>query len=271
MINSLLEAFGSLTKALELFFVLEDIKQVARIVVKDKQILKQFCKENNLEIIFSDFNVKTVSLGGYSNQGIINKEQGDKIAYISKNKLLANKAKTAEKEMDHKELGLLLGYPECCCEFFAKHFPKKSKTTNDYTLETLKNSEGFEFPFQTNIAARTFDLGLISHFPCSFNCEKSIELANKNLKAIKNNDPNLAQDLPNLLKTFVIYSEKNGVIIVPEFTRKDDYIYHNMVFSNIESEIAQEVKKAELIKIQDKNKVIINNKEFDDLGVMLFQ
>ena len=53
--------------------------------------------------------------------------------------------------------------------FIYNHFQKNFDEKNiDLTLKVLKNSGGFEFSFYNNIAARHFDVALLSHFPVFF-------------------------------------------------------------------------------------------------------
>ena len=58
-------------------------------------------------------------------------------------KIFAKRQKSRRKN-NHKLLGKVLGYPECCCEFFENHFNEKN---TDLTLSALENSDGIEFPF----------------------------------------------------------------------------------------------------------------------------
>src|SRR3989338_10800466 len=102
-----------------------------------------------------------------------------------------------ETEDRHKELGLLLGYPMCCCEFFEENFNEK---VTDLTLKILENSNGYEFPFYANMAARHFDVSLLSHFPHDFQCKPSMEIAKNNLRVIKNYSEQIAAMFSGILQ-----------------------------------------------------------------------
>ena len=52
------------------------------------------------------------------------------------------------------------------------------------------------------------DYTLLNHFPHSFDCEKSIEMAKKHLKIIAEFDPNLAMRFANELKSKVIIGNR---------------------------------------------------------------
>ena len=190
MIQELQRNFHSITKSLEILYVLEKTKPCARIMVLESEVEKtgRFLDSNNLKYSVSEFKVLKQNLQSdfYSDKSIkIEKSEprpGYFFLYISNDGKICADAKKAEEENDHKRLGIILGYPKCCCDFFEKNFSEK---TTDLTLAALKNSEGFEFPFYTNIAARHFDINLLSHFPHSFQCPDSINMAKSNLKIIE--------------------------------------------------------------------------------------
>src|SRR3989344_8780519 len=190
MIPKFQSIFHSITKSLEVLYVIDDAKPCARIIVSEDELDKvlEFLKNSKINYSVSDFKVikQNTQSEFYSDKSIkIPKDDSSKgyfFVYLSKDKAKAEKAKIAEAKNNHLELGLILGYPKCCCEFFAENFDEKN---TDLTLKSLKNSNGFEFSFYNNIAARHFDVSLLSHFPHSFDCKPSIEIAKKNLEILK--------------------------------------------------------------------------------------
>lgn len=207
MIAELKKIFHSTTKALEILYILEGIKPVARQGFYENELpaVKRFCKENNLSIELSPYKVVLLDENlGYSNKGIKVKpddsRRGMFFAYISKNELLAVRANCLELNNRHKELGMVLGYPECCSAFFQKYEPLRSKVDNSYILPCLQDSKGTVFPFQNNIMKQNRDITLLSHFPCSFSCQESLNLANQHLEIIKKHDRNLANQFVKELK-----------------------------------------------------------------------
>lgn len=208
MINNLVKIFGTKTKALEVLYMLDDIKPVVRHGFYDGELelIEEFCKLNNLYLEKSRFKVIILDAeeGEYSNKGIkvdINDERkGMFFIYISKDEKLAASAASYEQNNNHKNLGLILGYPECCADFFIRYEPVKSQLTNDYVDVVLKNSSGIKFQFYTNICKRDFDITLLNHFPCSFSCKKSIDLAKRHLETLRRYEPELAKDFIKKLK-----------------------------------------------------------------------
>ncbi len=126
MLNNLIQIFGTKTKALEILYLLEGLKPVVRQGFYETELAKieEFCKENGLSLEKSPYKVVILDAadGQYSNKGIKVKtddeRQGMLFIYISKDQTKAELASKYESEGNDKELGLLLGYPLCCIDFF---------------------------------------------------------------------------------------------------------------------------------------------------------
>ena len=208
MLNNLIKIFGTKTKALEILYLLEGLKPVVRHGFYEAELgkIEEFCKEKGLSLEKSPYKVIILDAanGQYSNKGIKVKtddeRQGMLFIYISKDNIKAEMASRYEYEGNHKELGLLLGYPLCCIDFFVKHKEEQSLGKNDYIEPVMKNSEGCIFQFYTNIFKRDFDITLLNHFPCSLKCENSIDLAKKHLEIIKKYDAEMAEFFIERLK-----------------------------------------------------------------------
>ena len=174
-----------------------------------------------------------------------------------------------EENNNHKELGLLLGYPKCCCEFFQKNF---NENNTDLTLKILKNSNGYEFLFYSNIAARHFDVSLLSHFPHSLECKPSIEIAKNNFKTIKKYSEQLAAMFSGILHGVVIYTVEEGVFLLRKYEKIDDGIVYGDVLTTSKSKLYYLIASNKELKIVDKNNFVINdvNIKGDNYGVMVF-
>lgn len=278
MIDILQQRLGSMTKALEILYVKDGIKPAARIIADEEKADELIKCMDGLSIVKSDFKIKKEvdERRQYSDKGIrlpvSSKENGQVFLYISKSKEKAELAKRLEEENKHTELGIALGYPKCCAEFFNKNFPIESKKQNDYTLSTLRNSQGYKFPFYTNTAIRHLDLTLLSHFPCSFNCKNSIELAKKNLDAIEKHSRELGIIFHGMLKGAVVYTEKDGVFLLRNAQISKDEIVYNGIFGSLNNKLYGLLKKSEKIQVVSKNHIRLekNELEGDDVGFMLF-
>lgn len=208
MIERLTNIFGSVTKALEIVYLMADIKPVARQGFYEHELdkVRRFCKANNLALQISPYKVVLVDDKKYSNKGIKvrleDERKGMLFVYISKDEEKAVLANCYELKNNHAQLGEILGYPKCCVEFFCRHEPVRSKYDNDYVLPALENSKGNKFSFYNNILLRNQDITLLNHFPCSFNCEESMNLARRHLVQLRKQNIQLADVFVNKLKGY---------------------------------------------------------------------
>ena len=277
MIKELQQIFRSIIKSLEVLYVIEGVKPCARILVFEDESDKvvNFLDEKNVFTAISDFKViKQIAQSEfYSDKSIkIPKDAAEKgyfLVYLSKSKEMAEKAKLMEKQNNHFELGLLLGYPKCCCEFFERNFDGKN---TDLTLKVLENSNGYEFPFCNNIAARHFDVSLLSHFPHSFECAPSIEIAKNNLKIIKKYSEQLAVMFSGILHSAVIYTMEEGIFLLRKCEKIDGRIVYGDVLTTSKSKLYYLIASNKELKIVDKNSFIVSdvNIKRNDYGVMVF-
>ncbi len=215
--------FGSKTKAQELLFLLQDVKEIVRQGFYESELpaVETFCQEHNLYCIKSKFKVLFADEEKYSNKGFripeTDSRPGMYFVYISKDEQKAWLAAYYELMNSDKELGLLLGYPSCCVDFFCRNFNKRDPGFNKNNASFNKNNTNFnkngagfnknntnlQLPPKnlfTNLTKREQDLVLISHFPCSSDCPKSIELAKKHLQVIYAVDKERARELTTRLK-----------------------------------------------------------------------
>lgn len=195
MIKPLSLLFGSKSKAQEIVLLLQNAKEVVRQGFSEQELhrVEQFCQKNDLHLIKSNFKVLFADEGIYSNKGIRipedDKRPGMYFVYISKDEQKAWLASYYELMQNHQDLGLVLGYPACCVDFFCKNF--KENNTN------LQHSPSHP---HTNLSRREHDLVILSHFPCRSECQESIKLGEKYLQAIYVADKERARELLTQLR-----------------------------------------------------------------------
>ena len=277
MLEKLQKHFRSVIKSLEVLYVMEGAKPSARVLCHEDNLeaTLKFLEENKIKAEVSDFKVvkeNTVS-SFYSDKSVMidrgSKTKGHLILYASKDEVLAKSAKKFEKEQNHKQLGLALGYPECCCDFFEKNF---SEAKTDLTLESLKNSDGMKFPFLNNIAARDFDISLLSHFPHSFQCKESEKIADNYLKILEKTNKNIAKSFADTLKCGVLYTETDGVFLLRNYKyEQEDFSFGSAVGTKI-NRIYRLLASGRKVKVFGKNSVEINEIKIEgnDIGFMIF-
>ena len=134
----------------------------------------------------------------------------------------------------------------------------------------MKNSKGFIFPFYNNVAIRHLDLSLLSHFPCSLNCEESIKIAKNNLKIIEKHSKDISRIFEGMLRSAVLYTEDEGIFVLREFKLENDYLSYNSIMSEANNETYKKLKQAEKIEIIDKNTINIHNDKMKNIGIMVF-
>ena len=146
----------------------------------------------------------------------------------------------------------------------------ESKKHNDYTLAALKGSNGFQFPFYTNIGARHFDLSLLNHFPCRFDCEKSIELGKKYLEIIKKEDKEAGEIVEGMLRGGIIYTETSGVFLLRYPKLEHNRLEYKGIIGTVKNQLSESLKNAEHIDILGKERILLDGLEVKRIGVMLF-
>jgi hypothetical protein len=195
MLRQLTLTFGSKTKAQEILLLQHNAKPVIRQGFYEHELprVEQFCAKHNLCCLKSNFKVILADDTSYSNKGLrvpeSDKREGMFFVYISKDEQKAHLAAYFELMNNHKDLGLTLGYPSCCANYFTTSF-SKNNTNPEHEPKNV----------WTNLTKRDQDCTLLSHFPCNSLCEESIKLGMKHLDVIMNIDRNRAQEIMETLK-----------------------------------------------------------------------
>ncbi len=276
--EALVKLLGSEIKALEIFLVKKGVKPCARIlcpiekIENTKKILKraQLCvtqsafkviKGTGCSPLYSDFSVR-VSLD--------NLQKGHCILYIAQNPALVDGARDAETNANHEELGKTLGYPACCCAFFEKYFSEKN---TDLTVNVLEKSPGHFFSFPANIAARHFDASLLSHFPCSFECKDSVQMALQNFEILKTISERTANRWAALLKSVVIYTKTQGILLVPNYTFHNSTVTFTRLIATQHSKLYYALTALKKFKIISRNHIRLDQESVqgNEIAVMVFR
>lgn len=181
MYQKLAKIFKTKTKADEILLLLKDKKEVVRQAFYEEEFprIEEFCKQNNISVSKSKFKIlfSDEESGMYSNKGITIPEKDKRHApyfyYFSKSEEKSYLANYYELIGNVEEFGKLLGYPSCCVKYFVRNFSSKNSNPEIKDCHPL-----------LNLSKREQDAVIISHFPCSKDCEKSVELAKEKLNLI---------------------------------------------------------------------------------------
>jgi len=131
---------------------------------------------------------------------------------ITRNYKDAQKFKEADigtnYQSDHKTIGLMLGFPECCTKYFIRNFP-----INYDPIWLGKKGKINGYP-ECNTLLRYFGARITHHFSCSPICGPTRKIGQVWFKVMKEIDKNLTDDLYNLLSGPIIWNSYHGVVQV---------------------------------------------------------
>lgn len=126
--------------------------------------------------------------------------------------------------VDHKHIGKLLGFPECCVDFFAEHFPKgfvdptwqqASNVSSEFiakkedNLIRLKN-----LPWELNSFMKPFGLMTGFQCTCSFDCEHSLQIAKDWIELGKEINAEGLEELEQILSMPMEWESGRGIAYV---------------------------------------------------------
>ncbi|MBD3164091.1 DUF483 domain-containing protein [Candidatus Woesearchaeota archaeon] len=272
MLLRLKEELGSMTNAFDIIYVLEGNKPGARIMYHGNKRILRLLKDMGLDYALSDYKVlkHTDKTRNYSDKGIKaarqDRREGSFFLYVSRGREWAEEAKNAEAGGNDILLGKLLGYPECCVEFFEKHKKEAAETTNDFTVFTFRESSGIVFPWQNNFCLRGFDISLISHFPCSFKCGASRKTAESNFEVIEKYGHDVPAYFSSALKCGIMYAQGVGVYCFPGIKIEGrDLLYNpNQVIASNRNELYGLIRKRDKITLLGRGHFRIRDIEIED-------
>lgn len=161
--------------------------------------------------------------------------------------------------VDHMRFGKLLGYPDCCIDFFRLN--NKAGVSHLYT--SFKNTAG-EPSYYCNNSVMDFNYSFIHHIPCSFNCKNTIKLAKEIEKAIAEEEPEFARKIVNYLKKpLLVFGERNMYLFDGE-SSKNKIRYENFYFLGREEDnkYRDRLKLGNSLKVSDSTIEIYSDNQF---------
>jgi hypothetical protein len=112
---------------------------------------------------------------------------------------------------------------------------------------------------------------LISHFPCSLDCEASKLIAIKRLAFLQKECPDIAALFEQRLRSFVIYTEEEGIFFADDYSIDGNQITFASLYGTVENNLFNKLKKAGKVKIISYNCILIDCEKLEgNIGVMLF-
>lgn len=122
---------------------------------------------------------------------------------------------------DHKLVGQLLGYPDCCIDWFLSKWLKISsepmfllaQNTEDSTLINENTVQISGHPY-LNILLRAFGFRICSFYPHSMKCESAKDFCQHWFNIMKEYEPEATQQLLELLNEKMTWTMHHGIIEV---------------------------------------------------------
>lgn len=206
-----------------------DIKPVSWFSIPPcgEEEFKDILKEHNLVFVKASFKESDV------NDREIIKDR--LIYYVSKKLSLAERF----KELDERfwtpsdsnedinrvirEIGSLLGYPECCTKSYYLKPSFSSNIDGEVINRMYQLKTGEKIPFYLNNF--NFAYYLTNFFPCSYNCENAKQFSKKILE-YKLSIGGLSSDFIDVLKSPILFFSPNEVIYFDNTKRQGDLIYY---------------------------------------------
>lgn len=258
--HDLLHSFPKLLDAIEVLGVIDGIKPVARQMVHEEDLwrIHGFCLAHGLAYAKSPFKVVDNTTMMVAPEHSMS---GSYFVYISRKEAAAKKAAFYENVRNDEKLGHMLGYPPCCIDFYKDHYNKALTLGDEYCQFSLANSGDGPYPFVTNNMLRFFDVALISHFPCSFECERSISLGKKMYQSLAKRNPELAKYVRDALKGPVMFHHRTGIHALKGYIKKGNIVSYTKPWKTAQNAMHDVLLLCNNVKILDKNHILIRRDE----------
>jgi len=124
---------------------------------------------------------------------------------LTKTQKEAERFKEADLRGDHKTIGKMLGYPDCCVDFFDKTF---HLNYDPIWIDLEGEVRGFP---ECNQMLRYFGVRITSHLSCKPNCRATKEIGQIWFEVMKEANKKLAKELYDLLSGSTIWNSYHGV------------------------------------------------------------
>lgn len=258
--HDILHSFPKLCDAIEVLGVIDGIKPVARQIVHEEDLwrIRGFCSAHGLSYAQSPFKIVDGTTMMVTPEHTM---KGSYFVYISRHEAAAKKAAFYESLRNDVKLGHMLGYPPCCIDFYKDHYNKALTVGDEYCGFSLANSGDGPYPFVTNNMLRFFDVALISHFPCSFECERSVRLGRRMYQSIATRNPELAKYVRDALKGPVMFHHRTGVHALKGYIKKGNVVTYTTPWKTAPNTMHEVLLLCNNVKVLDKNHILIRRDE----------
>ncbi len=261
---------------IELISFLAGIKPTLFYLVNDFELSKSIIQEisGSKKLYFGELGPE--ELGDayrHPKTGIVKKNKSrQKYLIFSGHRDVPKKLIESYLNYDFEKVGRMLGYPACCVKYFSKDSKERRQsiqnifrntrgrlifyTNSIYNFSARLNAEDVQDVKRLggiNVESGGYSFYLIPHHPCSFRCEKSIEIGKKTLLALRKFDPVNAELFEKILKKPVLFFDKFHWITFDGLAKKNNIFYQSISppFSLIEDGILEKFKMGNRISLEE--------------------
>lgn len=204
-----------------------------------------------------NFGRPDIGKGGWSNRLCDSRADqaglGSTSTYIAKTMASSEEACALDNSEDVNRFGELLGFPECCRAFYRKNWETAQCLQGDFALLTADATPVFPYNGWTNYLAQYFQYSLISHFPCSFTCEHTARLGAQAHEFLQRLSPEFAASFLLLHRSAIVYTEFQGLCLLPGARWKENSIWYDSVRSTIPGQLDEAVRRGNRIQVTGKH------------------
>ena len=128
--------------------------------------------------------------------------------------VIINRRSVNKPFIDNLRFGEVLGFPDCCVDFFRVY---NNWHLYNHPYETLRNTPLMKGRVRGSYHCNNFLMDhiyfFIHHIPCSYRCEKTIKLAKRVEESIKEVEPDFVRITRDFLKKpLLVFGERNFII-----------------------------------------------------------
>jgi len=164
--------------------------------------------------------------------------------YISKSEKLALQAKKTDHSFkiinqnksfnevadEIREFGRLLSYPSCCLEKYIENVLNNVTLTQSEIFTNLPKEINFLF---NNLLNGLSNYYLSFHFPCSFNCKKTLIYQKRIFDKVKQDSPLFAEALENYLQNpYLVFLDSTLGNMYVSWDNRKGFIFNGVTQNN---------------------------------------
>lgn len=180
--------------------------------------------------------------------------------------LFVGEYQMVQPALDNFRYGDTLGFPQCCVKFYAAH---NGRFFDNYVtwewktpFEVYKNTSG-DFSFLCNHIPMDHMYFLIHHYPCSYRCPATMDIAQRLLEGIEEMEPDYAEKIRRHLKLpYLLFNEKKAFAL--EGSIKNNRIYYTQskfIGDKRDEKTYIEITKGNMVEVQDECIIIFRDNE----------